>query len=89
MMMPLLSAAFSSPLVAPAQAADACQGDTEAIEWNQTMQRMAMVPHWSRGSDSYPGYYEDDMYYEADEYYEMTQNRPSRQNSVQPTSDGS
>ena len=85
MMMPLLSAAFSSPLVAPAQAADACQGDTEAIEWNQTMQRMAMVPHWSRNYDPYYGYYEDEYY--EDEYYEDDEEPPNQPNNIQPTSE--
>ena len=57
---PLLSAAFSTPLVLNAQAADPCQGDTQAIEWNTTMQRMSEVPHYSTGNY---GYYQDDMYY--------------------------
>lgn len=57
---PLLSAAFSTPLVLNAQAADPCQGDTQAIEWNTTMQRMSEVPHYSTGNY---GYYDDDMYY--------------------------
>ena len=76
-------------LVAPAQAADACQGDTEAIEWKQTMQRMAMVPHWSRGYDSDFGYYEDEYYddeYYDDESYDDDEEPPNRQNNVQPTS---
>ena len=65
MMLPLFSAAFATPVLMNAQAADACQGDTEAIQWNRTMQRMAEVPHYS---DSYnPYYYEDDyMYYDGE-----------------------
>jgi hypothetical protein len=66
MMMPLLSGALSSPLIAPAQAADACQGDTQAIVWNQTMQRMAMVPHYANNYDPYYYEYYDDGYYEDD-----------------------
>lgn len=64
--MPLFSGALSSPLIAPAQAADACQGDTQAIEWNQTMQRLAMVPYYVNNYDPYYDYY-DDGYYEDDE----------------------
>ena len=69
MMMPLLSGALSSPLIAPAQAADACQGDTQAIEWNQTMQRMAMVPYYANNYDPY--------YY--DTITKMVKDRPARQ----------
>ncbi len=64
---PLLSAAFSTPLVLNAQAADPCQGDTQAIEWNTTMQRMSEVPHYSTG---YYPYYDDDVYYEDNEVQE-------------------
>ena len=63
LMLPVLAAMFSSPMLQTVQAADACQGDTQAIEWNQTMQRMAEVPHYS---GSYYPYY-DPMYYEDDE----------------------
>ena len=63
LMLPVLAAMFSSPMLQAVQAADACQGDTQAIEWNQTMQRMAEVPHYS---GSYYPYYEP-MYYEDDE----------------------
>ena len=79
MMMPVLSGAFSTPILTHAQAADACQGDTQAIEWNQTMQRMALVPHYS---GSYDPYY-DGRYYEDDYYYEENQNGPSQQNAAQ------
>lgn len=65
LMVPILAAFIGSPLVQPVQAADACQGDTEAIQWNQTMQRTAEVPHWS---GSYYPYYDDDMYYEDDNF---------------------
>ena len=67
MMVPLFSGALSSPLIAPAQAADACEGDTQAIEWNQTMQRLAMVPYYANNYDPYYYEYYGEGYYEDDE----------------------
>lgn len=53
LLLPILGAIFSSPILMPVQAADACQGDTQAIQWNETMQRISEVPHWSDSSYSY------------------------------------
>ena len=78
MMVPVFSGAFSTPILTHAQAADACQGDTQAIEWNQTMQRMALVPHHAGNYDPYDGRYYDDDY-----YYEENQNQPAQQNAQQ------
>lgn len=79
MLMPVLSGAFSTPILTHAQAADACQGDTQAIEWNQTMQRMALVPHYTGSYDPYS----DERYYDDNYYYEENQDAPSQQNTDQ------
>ncbi|RJU81007.1 MAG: hypothetical protein DWB99_07795 [Candidatus Poseidoniales archaeon] len=34
-----------------ASAADACKGDLEPVKWNQTLQRIAMVPHFNPYDD--------------------------------------
>ena len=68
--MPVLAVALSSPLILPVEAADACQGDTQAIQWNETMDRSALVPFWSYGyTDMYGGMYpyEDESDYYGDD----------------------
>ena len=42
-----------------ASAADACKGDLEPVRWNETVQRVAMVPHFSPYDDWW-GYFEED-----------------------------
>lgn len=41
-----------------ASAADACKGDLEPVRWNETVQRVAMVPHYDPYDDWW-GYFED------------------------------
>ncbi|MDP6333936.1 MAG: hypothetical protein QF479_04795 [Candidatus Poseidoniaceae archaeon] len=49
---PLISSSGSSFSVSEnASAADACKGDLEPVRWNETMQRVAMVPHFSPYDD--------------------------------------
>ena len=42
-----------------ASAADACKGDLEPVRWNETVQRVAMVPHYDPYNDWW-GYFGDD-----------------------------
>ena len=48
-MLPLVVPAANNPLtiVNNASAADACEGDIEPVNWNQSLQRVAMVPHFN------------------------------------------
>ena len=62
LLLPMFMLAFTSPLSMNAQAADACSGDTTPVQWNQTAQRLSLVPFYNGmwwGSDFY-----EDMYYE-------------------------
>ena len=62
LLVPVLSLGISGPtLVLPAQAANACAGDKSPVVWNETAQRLALVPHYSPTS-----YWYDDFYYEDD-----------------------
>ena len=47
--LPLVVPAANNPIsiVNNASAADACEGDTEAVSWNESLQRIAMVPHYN------------------------------------------
>lgn len=73
LLLPILGAVFSSPILMPVQAADACQGDTQAIQWNETMQRISEVPHWSDSWD----YYYDEEYYPESEASTNSEDSPS------------
>jgi len=73
LLLPILGAVFSSPILMPVQAADACQGDTQAIQWNETMQRISEVPHWSDSWD----YYYDEQYYPESEASTNSEDSPS------------
>ena len=62
LLLPMFMLAFTSPLSMNVQAADACSGDTTPVQWNQTAQRLSLVPFYNGmwwGSDFY-----EDMYYE-------------------------
>ncbi|MAM35785.1 MAG: hypothetical protein CL988_01295 [Euryarchaeota archaeon] len=64
LLLPMFMLAFTSPLSMNAQAADACSGDTTPVQWNQTAQRLSLVPFYNGmwwGSDFY-----EDMYYEEE-----------------------
>lgn len=57
---PLFSSSDSSFSVsANASAADACKGDLQPVRWNETVQRIAMVPHHDPYNDWW-GFFEDD-----------------------------
>lgn len=66
LLLPLLLLAFTSPASMQAEAADSCAGDTSPIRWNETAQRLSLVPfhngNWWGGFDEYDDveYYEDD-----------------------------
>ena len=65
LLLPMFMLAFTSPLSMNAQAADACSGDTTPVQWNQTAQRLSLVPFYNGmwwGSDFY-----EDIYYEEKE----------------------
>tara|TARA_B100000767_G_scaffold240284_1_gene235986 strand:- start:1061 stop:2152 length:1092 start_codon:yes stop_codon:yes gene_type:complete len=57
---------LSSPVSMHVQAADSCAGDTSPVRWNETAQRLSLVPFydgsWWGGFDDYGDaeYYEDD-----------------------------
>ena len=64
LLLPMFMLAFTSPLLMNVQAADACSGDTTPVQWNQTAQRLSLVPFYNGmwwGSDFY-----EDMYYEEE-----------------------
>ena len=64
LLLPMFMLAFTSPLSMNAQAADACSGDTTPVQWNQTAQRLSLVPFYNGmwwGSDFY-----EDIYYEEE-----------------------
>lgn len=65
----LILAMFILPLTVPtvndsplflnnASAADACEGDIEPVSWNQSLQRIAMVPHFNP-YDSWWNYFDE------------------------------
>ncbi|MDG1550644.1 MAG: hypothetical protein P8Q95_02865 [Candidatus Poseidoniaceae archaeon] len=57
---PLFSSSDSSFSVSEnASAADACKGDLQPVRWNETVQRIAMVPHHDPYNDWW-GFFEDD-----------------------------
>ena len=66
LLLPILLLALSSPASMHAQAADSCAGDTSPIRWNETAQRLSLVPfhngNWWGGFDEYDDieYYEDE-----------------------------
>ena len=47
-----------------ASAADACKGDLEPVRWNESLQRIAMVPHYNPYEDWWSFWGEDEGYYE-------------------------
>ena len=64
LLLPMFMLAFTSPLSMNVQAADACSGDTTPVQWNQTAQRLSLVPFYNGmwwGSDFY-----EEMYYEEE-----------------------
>ncbi len=63
LLLPIFMLAFTSPVLMNAQAADACSGDTTPVQWNQTAQRLSLVPHYNGMWWGYD-YYDDDIYYE-------------------------
>lgn len=62
LLLPILLVGLSSPLSMQVQAAESCAGDTTPIRWNETAQRLALVPFYNGNwwNDW------DDMYYEDD-----------------------
>lgn len=48
-LLPLIVPAANNPvsIINNASAADACEGDIEPVSWNQSLQRIAMVPHFN------------------------------------------
>ena len=60
-LIPMVSSPSGSSLsiTENASAADACKGDLEPVRWNETVQRVAMVPHFSPYDDWW-GYFEED-----------------------------
>ncbi|MAI40198.1 MAG: hypothetical protein CMA09_02725 [Euryarchaeota archaeon] len=78
LLLPVFMLAFTSPLSMNAQAADACSGDTTPVQWNQTAQRLSLVPFYNGmwwGSDFY-----EDMYYEE----EGKDSNPRTSDAVEP-----
>ena len=58
LLLPILLVGLSSPLSMQVQAAESCAGDTTPIRWNETAQRMALVPFyngnwWNEWDDIY------------------------------------
>jgi hypothetical protein len=58
LLLPILLVGLSSPLSMQVQAAESCAGDTTPIRWNETAQRMALVPFyngnwWNEWDDMY------------------------------------
>ena len=43
-----------------ASAADACKGDLEPVRWNESLQRIAMVPHYNPYEDWWSFWEEDE-----------------------------
>ena len=77
LLLPMLFVILSSPVSMHVQAADSCAGDTSPVRWNETAQRMALVPFyngnwWSEWDDMY---YEENR--EGEDGEEMTQDAPS------------
>ena len=84
LLMPLLLLALSSPASMQVQAADSCAGDTSPIRWNETAQRLSLVPFhngmWWGGFDDF----EDAEYYE-DEKRNSQQDTSEPQNTTDVT----
>ena len=82
LLLPLLLLAFTTPASMQVQAADSCAGDTSPIRWNETAQRLSLVPfhngNWWGGFEDY----EDARYYED----EKQQSDGSGSQTVQDTS---
>ena len=82
LLLPILLLALSSPASMHAQAADSCAGDTSPIRWNETAQRLSLVPfhngNWWGGFEDY----EEVEYYEDEKRQEDT----SGSQAVQDTS---
>tara|TARA_Y100000766_G_scaffold285255_1_gene307383 strand:+ start:28452 stop:29474 length:1023 start_codon:yes stop_codon:yes gene_type:complete len=59
------------------QAADSCAGDTTPVRWNETVQRLSLVPfhngNWWSGFDDDVVYYEDEKQREDDQNSQITQ----------------
>ena len=57
LLMPLLLLAFATPVSMQVEAADSCAGDTSPIRWNETAQRLSLVPfhngNWWGGFEDY------------------------------------
>tara|TARA_B110000444_G_scaffold119196_1_gene112094 strand:+ start:2629 stop:3801 length:1173 start_codon:yes stop_codon:yes gene_type:complete len=90
LLLPILLVGLSSPLSMQVQAAESCAGDTTPIRWNETAQRMALVPFYNGNwwNDWDDMYFED---YEGDEGNgdkgdgEMVQDTPpSPENPLNP-----
>ena len=58
LLLPMLLVLLSSPISMQVQAADSCAGDTSPIRWNETAQRMALVPFYS--GNWWDSWFEDD-----------------------------
>lgn len=78
----LLPAFFSQGFVVTSVSANSnCQADTSPIEWNETLQRIAITP-MSHSNTFYPW---DDGYYYEDEYYpEPSYNQQNLDDSLHP-----
>ena len=58
LLLPMLFVMLSTPISMQVQAADSCSGDTSPIRWNETAQRMALVPFYS--GNWWDSWFEDD-----------------------------
>ncbi len=85
LLLPILLLALSSPASMQVQAADSCAGDTTPIRWNETAQRLSLVPfhngNWWGGF----GDYDDVEYYEDEKRQEETSSsNPGQDPSLSP-----
>lgn len=90
LLLPILLVGLSSPLSMQAQAAETCAGDTSPIQWNETAQRMALVPFyngnwWNDWDDMYYDDYEEGEGNGDKDDGEMVQDTPtSPENPLNP-----
>ncbi len=85
LLLPLLLLAFATPVSMQVEAADSCAGDTSPIRWNETAQRLSLVPfhngNWWGGFEDY----DDVEYYEDDNRQEDTSGtQPVQDTSLSP-----
>ena len=83
LLLPMLLVLLSSPMSMQVRAADSCAGDTSPVRWNETAQRIALVPFHN---GMWGGGWGEDMKFAEDGESEGSQSEPqiTSENNLSP-----